>query len=139
MILSVVAFIAGKPVTVQCDQNLGGLAAATGVVAVAPFGGNVIYATPRICDSTRRAVGDEQFAISIATFIHEAAHSRGYRVEGCAEMIADVGVYQVLRDFYGVPFFTPTSVLVGRQVRDTTRLSPAAYQIESCWKSAAPG
>lgn len=92
MILGVVAFIAGTPVTVQCDRNLGRYAK-TKVIAVAPRTGSVIYVIPRVC----------------------------------------------VRDVHGAPFFTEQSVLVGRQTRDTTRLKPADYQIESCRASGRPG
>jgi hypothetical protein len=137
VILSVVAFIAGHPTSVVCDEQLGGLAVA-GAVARTPFGGNVIYALPRICDDTAAVPGTQQFALGVGTFIHEAAHARGYRLESCAEMIADIGIYQVLRDFYGIPFFTPKSESIATQVFRQTRGLPESYQPELCWARGSP-
>lgn len=132
VILSVVALIAGHPVSVQCDPALGGHFI-PGAAAWTPYGGNVIYATPQICDDTTQPLGTLQFALGLNIFIHEAAHARGVVSESCAELVADIGVYQVLRDFYDTPFFTPTSWMIGDQVLLLTHRKPAAYQPEGCW------
>lgn len=136
VILSVIAFIAGHPTTVVCDATLGGHAdASTGftVIAWSAYGGDTIYAAPSLCDETRGRVGSLAFAHSIGTFIHEASHARGIHTETCAELTADIGVFDVLRRFYNVPFFTPLSRLVGAQVLTFTRARPTAYQPETCW------
>lgn len=131
MLLSVVALIAGHPATINCDPTLGGHFI-PGAAAWTPYGGDVIYATPEICDDTRQPLGTLQFAAGLNVFIHEAAHSRGIRSESCAELTADLGVYQVLRDFYNIPFFTPQSETIAGQVLLLTRRKPAAYQPEEC-------
>lgn len=138
MILAVVAFIAGKPVHVVCDPALGGHYIA-GAAAATPYGGDTIYAIPEICADAAARVGSYEFALAVSRFIHEASHARGLRVEACAELTADLGIYQVLRDYYRIPFFTPMSRQIGAQVlEDVTRLLPAAYQPEGCW-GVAPG
>lgn len=98
-------------------------------------GGNVIHVHPRFCDYSSSPVGSNDFALVIGVFIHEAARARGVVTDSCARMTADLGVYQMLRDFYNVPFFSPTSERVGAQVLALTRLLPASYQPELCWAS----
>lgn len=134
VVLSVVAFIAGHPTQVVCGDGLGGHAT-PGVIGWTAYGGNVIYVTDKICVGSNAEVGSDAFALGIGTLIHEAAHARGVRKESCAEMTADIGIYDVLRRFYNVPFFTPTSRMVGLQVLENTRRRPAEYQPEACWAS----
>jgi hypothetical protein len=143
VILAVVSFIAGHPTTVACDATLNGHAASapagTTPIAWTPYGGSTIYVLPSICDESNATVGTEQFAHAIGTFIHEATHARGVVSESCAEMTADIGVFDVLRRFYDVPFFSSTSVLVGAEVFAFTRQRPAEYQPEACWQSGRFG
>lgn len=138
VILSVVAFIAGHPTQIVCDANLGGLATSPNEIARTPYGGNVIYALPRICDELFAPVGTNAFAHAIGTVIHEASHARGLRSESCAEMTADIGIFDVLRRFYGAAFFSARSVAVGAQVLAFTRARTADYQPEACWLSGTP-
>lgn len=138
VILSVVAFIAGHPTQVVCDATLGGLSASPNEIARTPYGGNVIYALPRICDELVAPVGTEAFAHAIGTVIHEASHARGLRIESCAEMTADIGVFDVLRRFYGVSFFSAMSVRVGDQVLAFTHARASNYQPEACWLRGSP-
>jgi hypothetical protein len=95
-------------------------------------GGDTIHAVPAFCTGTVAPFGSDAFARSIDVFIHEAARARGLASDSCVEFMADLGVYQVLRDFYGVPFFSPMSWRVGAQVLALTRTLPASYQPEAC-------
>lgn len=139
IILAVVSLVAGHPTTVACDAdtNPSPFPTAPGQVATAwtLTGGNVIHVHPRFCDFSAAPVGTEDFARVIDVFIHEAARARGVQTDSCVEMTADIGVYQVLRDFYNVPFFTALSRRVGAQVLAYTRKLPASYQPEACWNS----
>jgi hypothetical protein len=136
VILSVVAMIAGHPTAVACDAdvNPSPFPTATGQVATAwtLTGGNVIHAHPAFCEASNAPVGSDSFARAIDVFLHEAARARGLTGDSCPQMIADLGVYQVLRDFYRVPFFSPMSRRVGAQVLALTRTLPASYQPELC-------
>lgn len=143
VILAVVSFVAGHGTTVACDANVnpGPNPPPPGFVVEAwtPYGGNVIHALPTVCDESNNPVGSPQFVVSLATFIHEAAHARGIRTETCAEMTADIGVYDVLRKFYGIPFFSRLSKQIGAEVLALTRVRPPEYQPERCWNSGAYG
>lgn len=137
------SWVAGHPVTIACDAALDGHAASlqAGLTPLAwtPYGGNIIYAQPSLCDETSATIGSQAFAQAIGTIIHEATHARGVVSESCAELTADVGVFDVLRRFYDVPFFSATSVLVGAEVLGLTRARPANYQPEACWRSGLFG
>lgn len=139
IILSVVAFVAGHPTAVACDANVnqGPNPPPPGFVVEAwtPYGGNVIHTLPSLCDGSNDPVGSPQFAAALRVFIHEAAHARGVHSETCAEMTADEGVFDVLRRFYGVPFFSPLSERVGAEVLALTRVRPPEYQPELCWRT----
>lgn len=139
VILSVVAFIAGHPTQVACDAdtNPSPFPTAPGQVATAwtLTGGNLIHAHPAFCAASFAPVGSDSFARAMDVFIHEAARARGLTGDSCPQMIADIGVYDVLRLFYNVPFFTPMSRRVGAQVLALTRTLPASYQPELCWAS----
>lgn len=143
VMLAVASFIAGHPTVVTCDATLNGQAAnapaGTTPIASTPYGGNTIYVVPSICDESNAPVGTEQFAHAIGTIVHEASHARGVVSESCAEMTADVGVFDVLRRFYNIPFFSSMSVLVGAEVLAFTRRRPADYQPEACWASGVYG
>lgn len=134
VILSVVAFIAGHQTAVVCDPTLDGHAI-PGATGWTYTGGNVIYVVPSICDETRAKIGSLRFADGLSTVIHEAARARGLSRDSCVEMVADIGVFDVLRRFYGVAFFTPLSREIGAQVLALTRGRPASYQPEACWAS----
>lgn len=137
VILSVVAFIAGHPTNVACDAdvNHGGIPSRPGFALKgwAQHDGNVIHVLPGFCDASTLRPRDPGFPETIELFIHEAAHARGIVSESCAEMTADIGVFDVLRRFYGVPFFSRLSVRVGRAVLAMTREGFADYQPELCW------
>src|SRR5581483_9260399 len=140
VILAVVAAIAGHPVRVACDADVNPSPVPTvpGAVVTAwtMTGGDTIHAMPYICEETNAQMTTFWFVDGLSTMIHEASHARGVRREACAEMIADIGVYDVLRRFYGVPFFSPMSVMIGRRVLEVTRSAPASYQPEACWAGA---
>ena len=138
VILSVVSWIAGHPVTVACDVDTNPSPfPSPGYTATAwtYTGGNVIHVMPAFCDYSTAPVGSDNFARVIDVFIHEAARARGVQTDTCVEMTSDVGVYDVLRRFYGIPFFSRMSVLVGAQVLALTRTLPASFQPEACWAS----
>jgi len=138
-VVAVASWVAGHPVTVACDAdtNPSPFPAAPGAVVTAwtLTGGDVIHALPMICDETRAAPGTVAFADGIATVIHEAARAKGVQTASCVEMLADVGVYDALRRFYSIPFFSSMSETVGAQVLALTRRRPSSYQPESCWQS----
>ena len=133
------SWIAGHPVTVACDAdvNQSPFQAPAGREATAwtLIGGNVIHVYPAFCDASSAPIGSVQFAQALDVFIHEAAHASGTRVESCAELTADIGVYDVLRRFYAIPFFSQMSATIGAQVLADTRTLSAAYQPEACWQS----
>ncbi len=132
--IDVVTYIAGHQTSIVCDPALGGHSATeSDPVGWAAYGGNIIYVVPQICVDMSADLGTAQFAQGIETLIHEAAHARGVQSESCAELTADIGVFDVLQRFYDTPFFTPLSVAVGDQVLAATRLRPAALQPEACW------
>lgn len=134
--LSLIAMIAGHPTSVACDADTNPSPfAAPGYAATAwtYTGGDVIHAHPVFCQDTYSAPGTDEFARAVDVFLHEAARARGIQSDSCVELTADLGVYQVLRDYYGVPFFSPMSALVGAQVLALTRTLPASFQPEACW------
>ena len=130
VILSVVAFIAGHPTQVACDPTLNGHPAG---IAWTAYGSSKIYAAPDICTDAAQPVDSWQFAYALGTFIHEAAHARGIRSESCAELVADIGVYDVLRRFYNIPFFTVESETIGGTVLANSHRRGPEYQPEACW------
>lgn len=138
-VVAVASWIAGHQVSVACDAdtNVSPFPAAPGAVITAwtLTGGDVIHALPAICGETDAKPGTTQFADGIATMLHEAARARGLRTDSCVELFADIGVYDVLRRFYGIPFFSDTSVHIGSQVLGVTRQRPASYQPATCWAS----
>lgn len=138
--LSVAAMIAGKPVTVACDADINpgptGLPApGFAVEAWTLYGGDTVHMLPQLCDDLAARPGTIEFASGIRVLIHESAHARGIRREDCAELVADIGVFDVLRRRYDIPFFSPLSRLIGAQVLALTRLRPTNYQPETCWSS----
>lgn len=138
-VVEVASWIAGHPVTVACDAdtNPSPFPAPPGSVATAwTFtGGNVIHVHPGFCTASTAPLGSDAFARVMDVFIHEAARARGLSDDSCVELLADLGVYDVLQRFYGVPFFSPLSEEIGAQVLALTRTLPSVYQPESCWQS----
>jgi hypothetical protein len=121
--LAIAAFIVGHPTQVMCNAPEGPQSLVMGYTV-----SGVVHIRPSLCSAVAGKPGPEMFALGISALIHESAHARGISKEACAELIADLGVYQVLRDFYGIPFFTPLSWAVGRQVYANTLTLPAKYQ-----------
>ena len=141
--LAIAAAIAGHPVDVRCDADKNpppGLTPAPGYVIEgwAYVGGNEIHMLPHLCADTNAPVGSLAFAQALRVVIHEAAHARGVAVEACAELWAALVVFDILRRFYGIPFFSKLSESIGRQVLAETRLRPPNYQprAESCERGA---
>lgn len=140
ILVSVAAMVAGKPMNVACDAdtNFGNTApppAGFVVEAWTPYGGDTVHMLPQLCDDVLQQPGTEEFATGIRVLIHESAHARGVRREDCAELTADIGVYDVIRRLWGIQFFTPLSWQIGSQVLNLTRLRPLNYQPETCWDS----
>ena len=85
--------VAGKPVSIRCDESgnfVGAVQHADGVAAV---GGDVAYLTPERCLALYRLafkdqVRSSQTARAIAVLAHEAWHLRGVRDEGTTECYA---------------------------------------------------
>ncbi len=85
--------IAGKPVTVECDESGEHVGVVQHADGAAQVGGNVAYLTPERCyDLYRMAFKDEvngsQTARSVAVLAHEAWHLRGIANEGETECYA---------------------------------------------------
>lgn len=140
ILLSVAAMIAGKPVNVACDADTnfgptGPPPVGFTVEAWTPYGGDTIHMLPQLCVDVLRQPGTPEFAAGIRVLIHESAHARGVRREDCAELTADIGVFDVVRRLWGIKFFTPLSRQIGSQVLELTRIRPASYQPETCWGS----
>ena len=85
--------IAGKPVTVRCDEAGDYVGAVQHADGVALVGGNLAYLTPERClDLYRLAFKDEvrsnRTARALAVLAHEAWHLRGESDEGTTECYA---------------------------------------------------
>jgi hypothetical protein len=85
--------VAGKPVTIRCDESRDFVGAVQHADGVALVGGERAYLTPERCyDLYRLAFEDEvtssQTARAVAVLAHEAWHLRGVRDEGTAECYA---------------------------------------------------
>lgn len=136
VILSVVAFIAGHPTAIACDAdvNPSPRPPTPGFVAVAwtPVGTGPIHMLPSLCAQTSAKTGTVEFARALRVVIREASIAGAARSESCAELVADIGVFDVLRRFYRVPFFTAASWRIGVQVMDETRRAPASFQPSTC-------
>lgn len=85
--------IAGKPVSIYCDESRDFVGAVQHAEGVAEVGGERAYLTPEICfDLYRLAFDDEvrgsRTARAIAVLAHEAWHLRGVSDEGATECYA---------------------------------------------------
>lgn len=130
VVLAVVAFIAGKPATAVCnvDGYPGTAPPGFTVEAWTQVGGDLVHLAPSVCAALQTPPGTVSFARGLRVVIHESAHARGVSSESCAETWADLTVYDVLRRFYRVEFFTPLSAEVGGQVYAETLRRPSDYQ-----------
>ena len=126
--------IAGKPVTIRCDEAgefVGAVQHADGVAAV---GGELAYLTPERClDLYRLAFKGEvrfnQGARAIAVLAHEAWHLRGVSDEGLTECYAlQSGV--TLGERLGVSADTARRMMRRQLVENSLRLgSTAEYRV----------
>jgi hypothetical protein len=128
--LAAVAFVAGYPAQVTCDLPDSG-----NVMGYAVPGAPALRMQPWLCDSLRRPPFTSGFVYAMTTVIHEAAHLRGVRSERCAAWYSVAGIYDVLRRFYGIPFFSSQSRHIGSQalmfvqsLGETYRPDPTACQ-----------
>jgi len=130
VVLAVAAFIAGHPVTVSCDAATNRPPSVpTGALGWSVVGGSESHLSGDVCNDLEDSPGGLDFAAGIAVLIHEAAHAKGVRSEACAQWYAVFGVYDVLRRFYAIPFFTDESRLIGAEVLEFTKLRlPPEYQ-----------
>ena len=85
--------VAGKPVTIRCDEAGDYVGAVQHADGVALVGGNLAYLTPKRClDLYRLAFKGEvrptQTALALAVLAHEAWHLRGVSDEGTTECYA---------------------------------------------------
>jgi hypothetical protein len=85
--------IAGKPVTIRCDESGRHVGAVQHADGVATVGGDLAYLTPERClDLYRLAFEDEvtssRTARALAVLAHEAWHLRGVADEGTTECYA---------------------------------------------------
>ncbi len=85
--------VAGKPVTIRCDEAGDYVGAVQHADGVAVVGGDLAYLTPERClDLYRLAFKDEvrsnRTALALAVLAHEAWHLRGVSDEGTTECYA---------------------------------------------------
>jgi hypothetical protein len=85
--------IAGKPVTIRCDESGRNVGVVQHADGVAELGGELAYLTPERCHDLYRLAfeGDVTFsqtARAVAVLAHEAWHLRGVRDEGTTECYA---------------------------------------------------
>lgn len=85
--------IAGKPVTIRCDESRDYVGFVQHADGVALVGGDRAYVTPEICHDLYRLAFEAQepssrTARAIAVLAHEAWHLRGVRDEGTTECFA---------------------------------------------------
>ena len=85
--------IAGKPVTIRCDESGTHVGAVQHADGVAVVGGNVAYLTPERCLSLYELAFDgeiksSQTARALAVLAHESWHLRGERNEATTECYA---------------------------------------------------
>jgi hypothetical protein len=120
---TIASMISGHPTQIACDVPT------TAVVeAWTTPRSNLLHMQPTLCAGLGMAPGDPRFSYALGVLIHESSHARGVLREACAEMYADVLIYQVLRDYYRVPFFSKLSMQIGAQVLYFSRHRPAEYQ-----------
>ena len=87
------SIVAGKPVTIACDESGEHVGAVQHADGVAEVGGDLAYLTPERCLALQRlAFGGEtsssETARAIAVLAHEAWHLRGVQDEGATECYA---------------------------------------------------
>ncbi|GIU95670.1 MAG: hypothetical protein KatS3mg012_2127 [Gaiellaceae bacterium] len=87
------SLVAGKPVTIRCDEERAHVGVVQGAEGVARVGGTLAYLTPERCYDLYRLAfrGDirsSRTALAIAVLAHEAWHLRGVRDEGVTECYA---------------------------------------------------
>jgi hypothetical protein len=85
--------IAGKPVTIRCDESRDYVGFVQHADGVALVGGDRAYLTPEICHTLYRLAFDGRVDSSrtgraVAVLAHEAWHLRGVRDEGATECYA---------------------------------------------------
>ena len=85
--------IAGKPVTIRCDEAGNVVGAVQHADGVALVGGDVAYLTPQRCFDLYRLAFDGEItsnrtARAVAVLAHESWHLRGEREEGATECYA---------------------------------------------------
>jgi hypothetical protein len=85
--------IAGKPVTIRCDESRDYVGFVQHADGVALLGGDRAYLTPEICHTLYRLAFDDRVDASvtgraIAVLAHEAWHLRGVADEGTTECYA---------------------------------------------------
>ena len=82
--------VAGKPVTIRCDESGNYVGAVQHADGVAQVGGNLAYLTPERCLALYRLAFDGKIdsnktGLAIAVLAHEAWHLRGVADEGTTE------------------------------------------------------
>ncbi|MFL5929809.1 MAG: hypothetical protein ACJ75P_01005 [Gaiellaceae bacterium] len=85
--------VAGKPITIRCDESGNFVGAVQHADGVARVGGNLAYLTPERCLALYRLafedkVDSSRTGLAIAVLAHEAWHLRGVADEGTTECYA---------------------------------------------------
>ena len=85
--------VAGKPVTIRCDESGNYVGAVQHADGVARIGGTLAYLTPERCHALYRLafedkVDSNKTGLAIAVLAHEAWHLRGVADEGTTECYA---------------------------------------------------
>lgn len=135
--VQVAAAVAGHPTQVVCDADVNPSPKPSAPGFFAPawtvIGAGPIHLVPALCSNMSAKVGSAEFANAIGTLVREASIAGPVRSEACASLVQAVGVYDVLRRFYNVPFFTRLSWSIGTQVLANVRAGPKGdYQPEAC-------
>lgn len=132
---AVATWSAGKTVTAWCESEASAWSAITSARGVNPsvagftvFAEPVVYLSPQVCTNLNYPLTDPRLGVGLDTLLHESAHQRGFRDEALTECAARVLIYSALREFYGVPFFSPTMRLQVNAALAYSLALPAVYQ-----------
>ncbi|HET6642209.1 MAG TPA: hypothetical protein VFG93_02955 [Gaiellaceae bacterium] len=117
--------IAGKPVTIRCDESGGNVGAVQHADGVAQVGGTLAYLTPERCLALyrlafERKLDSSRTGLAITVLAHEAWHLRGVADEGTTECYAlQTGVE--LGEGLGLSEETAERVMRAQRVESTLR------------------
>ena len=117
--------VAGKPVTIRCDESGNFVGAVQHTDGVALVGGNLAYLTPERCLALYRLafegkVDSSRTGLAIAVLAHEAWHLRGVADEGTTECYALQSGVQ-LGEHLGLSQGTAERLMRAQRIESTLR------------------